>query len=166
MIKDQAPLTIFDILNRLNAALEDFKEEDLILLTLTADERAATHRIAIHIEKEFPGWNVDCEYNRKRHGVKELPGIGAVRPDIIVHHRDTEDNLLVIEVKKKGKEIQKDRLKLIEFTKSDGEFCYKFGMLLILNMKRPFFADIEIYQNGDNLKGFDNIQVNLDMTIQ
>ncbi|MGA2162566.1 MAG: hypothetical protein ABSG28_10305 [Methanoregula sp.] len=89
-----------DILNRITSALYEFKEKDIILLDLTADERAATHRIAIYLEKQFPDWDVDCEYNRKGRIRKGLPDIGSVRPDIVIHHRDTDENLLVFEVKK------------------------------------------------------------------
>jgi hypothetical protein len=42
---------------------------------------------------------VDPEYNRDGHEVKRSDGVIVV-PDVIVHHRGTSDNLLVIEVKK------------------------------------------------------------------
>lgn len=31
---------------------------------MNANERSMTHKFAEHLQKYFPGWNVDCEYNR------------------------------------------------------------------------------------------------------
>lgn len=157
-------MNFVEVLNALNSALYDFKERDSQLLELTADERAATHRIAVYLEKYFPGWYVDCEYNRKNKNIKELPGIGIVRPDIIVHYRDTSSNLLVIEVKKGMRNAQNDRCKLIEFTKSDGGYRYRFGVLLLLSMKQPYGVKEEWYQDGKHIPEYDLYQ-NLDMRI-
>lgn len=78
-----------------------FMERDGVLLTFRAHERTVTHRVAVYLESHFPDWHVDCEYNR--HGVgtdpKEDDEGERVFPDIIVHHRGTPDNLLVIEAK-------------------------------------------------------------------
>jgi hypothetical protein len=27
-------------------------------------ERSTAHRLAVHLDHQFPGWNVDCEYDR------------------------------------------------------------------------------------------------------
>lgn len=51
--------------------------------------------------QNFPKWNVDCEYNRVKYDFKKVNG-KLVNPDIIVHHRNTFVNLLVVEVKKSG----------------------------------------------------------------
>lgn len=96
--------------------------EDSALLEAFAHERSLTHRLAIYLECEFPNFHVDCEYNRDGHDPKRvlLPcrrtdsyAIEAVTvfPDIAVHRRNSDDNHLVIEVKKNtsypGKDIQK-----------------------------------------------------------
>lgn len=83
------------------------------LLTVDANERSLTHRFALYIEQEFPEFNVDCEYNRKGVDVKRLPSFGidprvagsgvSVYPDIIVHHRGTQNNFIAIEVKPSSK---------------------------------------------------------------
>jgi hypothetical protein len=63
------------------------------------------------MEPLFPEWNVDCEYNRDHDDPKrlEIPRRSVstddtqattVFPDIIVHHRGTSQNLVVIEMKK------------------------------------------------------------------
>lgn len=82
---------------------------DSALLVADASERSIAHRLACHLGDSFPGWHVDCEYNRDGHNPKRLQSLPAlppgrderaVYPDIIVHHRGTSDNYLVIELKK------------------------------------------------------------------
>ncbi|KPD09241.1 hypothetical protein AM501_05240 [Aneurinibacillus migulanus] len=76
----------------------------MYLLRFNVSERAIAHRLAVYLENEFPSWNIDCEYNRNIDQIKRIPGEGktenAVFPDIIIHHRGTQDNLLAIEIKK------------------------------------------------------------------
>ena len=54
-------------------------------------------------------WNVDCEYNRDQYTIKTLKYAlvqnGNIKkrnvvPDIIIHQRKTDHNLLAVEVKK------------------------------------------------------------------
>jgi len=40
-----------------------------------ASERSFAHRLAIHMEDLFNGWNIDCEYNRQGTITKMLDGI-------------------------------------------------------------------------------------------
>ena len=95
---------------KIEAAFRRFLEKDSYLLTAKANERSITHRFAMYIEEQFPGFNVDCEYNRdgmesKRLETFKRPVDSAdekgvtVYPDIIVHHRGTANNLLVVEAK-------------------------------------------------------------------
>ena len=84
---------------RVHIALKRLKLHDLWLFRSNSDERTITHRLAMYLQDEFPTWNVDCEYNRNQYEVKKLSK-DAVRPDIIIHHRRTHRNLLVIEAKK------------------------------------------------------------------
>jgi hypothetical protein len=85
-------------------------EQDSFLLTNDTNEQSITHRLAIYLESEFEGWDVDCEYNRNHDRVKTLRlrptpllsddlNAQTVYPDVIVHKRDTDRNLLVIEAK-------------------------------------------------------------------
>jgi hypothetical protein len=96
----------------INRAIDTFVECDSHLLAADANERSMSHRIAIYLEQEMPGYNVDCEYNRdgfnvKRLQLEALPTSAdndeavTVFPDIIVHRRgDNDHNLLVVEMKK------------------------------------------------------------------
>lgn len=102
-----------EVKRRVNRAINQLFRNDLYLLSHDVAERAVTHRLAVYLESEFKGWNVDCEYNRDINKSKTLDkwmqdGIqkkrvedgSLVYPDIIVHLRGTEINLLIIEVKK------------------------------------------------------------------
>jgi hypothetical protein len=101
-----------EVATRLTTAIELLTGVDHDLLLLDANERSVTHRLAVHMDPQFEGWNVDCEYNRNRNFQKllELPvervpsddtEARTVFPDIIVHRRNTEENLLVIEARKR-----------------------------------------------------------------
>lgn len=45
-------------------------------------------------------WDVDFDYNRQQAIVKKVNGGQAVRPDIIIHRRNTDANHLAVELKK------------------------------------------------------------------
>lgn len=147
------------IKNAVSHALTDFSKNDLQLLELSTDEWVATHRIACYLQIYFPHWDVDCEYNRKGREIKRLHG-HRKRPDIIIHHRGIPENLVVIEVKKSDNtdnEIEKDRNKLIQFTKQPGDFNYKFGLLVIPSTDEPYSVQEEWYENGLRICEFSRI---------
>lgn len=114
--------------DRLFAAYEELIERDSFLLVKDANERSITHKLAEYLQQGFPGWHVDCEYNRwasnPNNGprkflvdLEEQVSSGdtngtTVFPDIIVHRRGTTENLLVIEAKKVGGRLERDRKKL------------------------------------------------------
>ncbi|SRR5258706_8050702 len=89
-------------------ALTEFIERERYLLHVDASERSMAHRLGVYLELRFVGWNVDCEYNRDGHLPKEVhlgqeadPDYGSrVLPDIIVHKRGSDYNLLAVEIKK------------------------------------------------------------------
>jgi len=97
------------------AAAAELRARDLPLFEVEAHERAITHRLALYLERFFPRWHVDCEYNRQMGKLDvaefmskrlDLPNRkprksegSLVLPDIIVHKRRAPRNLLVIEVK-------------------------------------------------------------------
>jgi len=87
------------IANNVLIAIQQLFDVDADLLIRDLHERTITGNLACHLRPCFPEWNVDCEFNRDGHEVKKADG-RIVVPDIIVHHRGTPENLLVIEVKK------------------------------------------------------------------
>jgi hypothetical protein len=132
-----------DVKRRFMAAVLALYRYEHDLLDVGANERSITHKLAEHLQSEFPGWHVDCEYNRQGGAPKRLEWAGwlsrpddteakTVYPDIIVHHRRTKDNLLVIEVKKHGGQADtKDKCKLETFL-MDPAYQYRYGVFLRL----------------------------------
>lgn len=107
-------------------------ERDGGLLVARAHERTVTHRVAVYLESHFPGWHIDCEYNRRGFGTdsKEDNEGERVFPDIIVHHRGTSENLLVIEAKPEWRgepQLISDREKLQRIIRAHG---YEHAYLL------------------------------------
>lgn len=122
-------------------ALDRLFDRDAELLRNDLNERTITHKLAEYLEPEFPGWNVDCEYNRNHNQTKRLRSLASkvasidntdgisVFPDIIVHKRMTDENLLVIEVKKSTSRESSDfdKQKLLAFKE---ELKYQHALFL------------------------------------
>ena len=75
-----------DVKRRVIAAICALYRHDRELLDVDANERSITHKLAEHLQREFPGWHVDCEYNRVGREPRRLEA-KTVFPDIIVHRR-------------------------------------------------------------------------------
>ena len=122
---------------------------DAALLENDSSEWAVAHRFAVYLEALFPGWNIDCEFNRQgdSDNAKELADGSRVRPDIIVHHRgrpEREHNLVAIELKKVAS--VSDQAKLQEYTarpRGKRKFQYRHGLAIELggNCKMTWFED-------------------------
>ena len=115
---------------------------DGLLLKDDLNERSIAHKLAHYLEDGFPGWDVDCEYNRNHDDAKTLPlkrrdvpnddlHARTVFPDVIVHRRNTDSNLLVIEIKKStnAESSDWDKQKLKAFR---GTLKYRFAVFLRL----------------------------------
>lgn len=126
----------------LEKALFILYDRDRELFVIDINERTLSHRLALYLEDLFPGYNVDCEYNRLDNRVKrtnyerceylrsKLSSADdtkgrSVYPDIIVHRRRTGNNLMAIEIKKSSSDIpdECDKLKLNSY-KSDLGYTY------------------------------------------
>jgi hypothetical protein len=85
---------------KIETALQLLYRNDHFLITNSTNERSITHKLAEYIQQLFPEWHVDCEYNRLgRERPKAIPSQDTSYPDIIIHFRNTQDNLLIIEAK-------------------------------------------------------------------
>ena len=145
-------------LNKLVIALKEFYGHETYILEKDLGERALTHRLAVHVERQFPGWEVDCEYNRLGARMLRLPkgtivssddALGkAVFPDILVHQRDIPNNLLAIEVRKASNHqpSEHDQHKLEALTDPHLWFAYWIGVLLTLAKNNV--AICEVYVGG------------------
>jgi hypothetical protein len=100
-----------EVEGKIHQAMRCLINNDRHLLSVDANERSLTHRLAVYLEQVFPDYHVDCEYNRDREFTKRLESFqetvpsdvikgATVYPDIIVHHRGTDINFIVIEAKK------------------------------------------------------------------
>ncbi len=145
-------------LNKLVAALQEFYAEESFLLEKDLGERALTHRLAVHLERHYPGWQVDCDYNRLGERTLRLPHgtivstddtlAKSIFPDIVVHQREIPNNLLAIEVRKASNHqpIEHDQHKLKAMTDPHIWFAYWIGVLVTLS-KRKIEA-CEVYTAG------------------
>jgi hypothetical protein len=130
-----------EIIRRVKLAIARYRREARPL-QWDAAERSFVHRLAVHMEKLFRGWNVDCEYNKDGDFTKLLMGIkeckkqkktNKVFPDIIVHKRNTRRraaNLLVVEVKNKSDRDVCDNRKLELFTSASRRYRYQLGLYI------------------------------------
>jgi hypothetical protein len=60
-------------LEKVVSAIREFYQHEAFLLEKDLGERTLTHRLAVHLEQEFSGWDVDCDYNRLGERLLKLP---------------------------------------------------------------------------------------------
>jgi hypothetical protein len=132
-----------EICGRFEAALDAFFENEAELLELDVHERTVAGYLAHrYLAPQFPNHRVDADYNKvglaREPKRLELPkecrggGYRIVVPDIIVHHRGTNDqNLLVVEIKMETNNIPRmcDEIKLVGYRE---QLQYRVGVLLDL----------------------------------
>jgi hypothetical protein len=135
-----------DAIDRLvRQALRMLLQRDANLLQRDVNERAISHRFACYLQELLPNWDVDCEYNRDRDEAKRLGlPVGSVStdsleartvyPDVVVHRRGTDHNLLVIEMKKAGnaQADNHDWQKLRAFTEQLG---YRYALFVRISSR-------------------------------
>ena len=142
-------------LNKVVAALREFYAHETFLFEKDLGERTLTHRLAVYLEKQFSGWQVDCDYNRLGERTLRLPHgtivstddhLGkSVYPDIVVHQREIPNNLLAVEVRKAGNHQppEHDQHKLRALTDPHLWFAYGIGVYLVLG-KSSVVSDVYI----------------------
>ena len=145
-------------LNKVVTALHEFYAHEAFLLEKDLGERTLTHRLAVHVEHQFPGWEVDCDYDRLGDRTLRLPHgtivstddhLGkSVYPDIVVHQRAIPNNLVAIEVRKSGNHqpLAHDQHKLRALTDPHLWFAYWIGVFVTLGKKQVTMA--EVYTSG------------------
>jgi hypothetical protein len=145
-------------LEKVVSALSDFYAREGQLFEKDLGERTFAHRLAVHVERQFGGWDVDCDYNRLGERRLRLPtgtivstddGHGkSVFPDIVVHHRAIPENLLAIEVRKATNHLspEHDQHKLRGLTDPHLWFAYQIGVLVTL--AKDNVASSEVYVGG------------------
>ena len=142
-------------LNKVVTALREFYAQETWLLEHDLGERALTHRLAVHLEPQFQGWQVDCDYDRLGERTLRLPHgtivstddhlAKSIYPDIVVHQREIPNNLLAIEVRKASNHQppEHDRHKLQALTDPHLWFAYWIGVYLVLG-KKSVVSDVYV----------------------
>lgn len=145
-------------LNKLINALQDFYARETFLLERDLGEHTMTHRLAVCVEKQFAGWEIDCNYDRLGERTMRLPHgtvvstddhLGkSIYPDIVVHQRDIPNNLLAIEVRKatNHQPIEHDQHKLQALTDPHLWFAYAIGVMVTLTTRN--LTHSEVYVGG------------------
>ena len=145
-------------LNKVVTALHEFYARESVLLDKDSGERALTHRLAVQFEKQFQGWEIDCEYDRLGERTLRLPHgsivstddhlAKSIYPDIVVHQREIPNNLLAVEVRKAANHqpLAHDQHKLRALTDPHLWFAYWVGVLLTLGRKQVTMS--EVYTGG------------------
>ncbi|WP_130537530.1 hypothetical protein [Thiomicrorhabdus indica] len=132
----------------LDNAIATLIEKDIYLMEVNANERSISAKLAFHLQAELPEYEVDVEYNRdgiepKRLAHMELypdqedEDAKTVFPDIIAHKRSTNNNFLVIEIKKESSSVDRniDRRKLR-------------GYMRELEYQYAYFIEFGVYSNA------------------
>ncbi|MEO3680204.1 hypothetical protein [Rheinheimera fenheensis] len=124
----------------LNDSLNQLLRSDGDILAMDVNERSISHRLASYLEPLFHGWNVDCEYNRNHDDPKRLEirrrniqsddtQATTVFPDIIVHRRGTDENFVVIEMKKTSSQ-KSDHYDLEKLNAFKEQLGYQFAIFV------------------------------------
>ena len=112
----------------------------------------------MHLENQFAGWQVDCDYDRLGERTLRLPHgtivstddhLGkSIYPDIVVHQREIPNNLLAVEVRKSANHqpLEHDQHKLQALTDPHLWFAYWIGVFVTLGKKQVTMS--EVYTGG------------------
>jgi hypothetical protein len=140
-----------EVRTRLNAALSTLWINDSHLFHINSSERSICHKLALYLEDQFPGYDVDVEYNRMGSEEEYPPKIKGFRgeyvtPDIIVHKRDVQFtcNLLVIEAK------MSESFQSTEFLNDKSEDIDKLGEYkLLIKYQNAFFLGFPGWRDSE-----------------
>jgi len=133
-----------EVKEKVEIALSMLLKNDAFLLEHDVNERSISHKLAEYLQQLFSDYHVDCEYNKNNEMPKYINNFWnkvkikdpLVYPDINVHLRNTNINVLVIEIKKStNKDLEErdfDLVKLKAYLSKGDEYCYQFGVFVDL----------------------------------
>ncbi|MFQ6758245.1 MAG: hypothetical protein D9V46_12160 [Deltaproteobacteria bacterium] len=125
-------------------SLSKLCENDYLLIESSVKEECINHKFAQYIEyitkQSLPhiDVDVDVEYNKYEHDPKKMMGQTPIRPDIIVHKRQSgnSNNYLAIEAKKEYSS-KHDKEKIEHLVLSEN-FNYSLGCLVSYQPDREY----------------------------
>jgi hypothetical protein len=130
----------------LKYAASQLLDKDMSLFMSAVNERSISHRLAVHLIPLFDEYDVDCEYNRCGIIVKTTNhNKKRVFPDIIVHKRNVNNNLVVIEMKKNSSPSSK---------RADIEKLKDYMNTTSLEYQYAFFVDVRIKKHHVSVDAF------------
>jgi len=158
---------IFELMDIFEKAKEKFLKEEKEIIEINVNKRTLSARLMFHLQtlllneiyqENYKEYSVDCEYNRRKEIVKILPKEyrelekkdKQIYPDIILHQRNSEKNLMIIEMKKTyssdegGKNENRDRLKFLTSLRKENKYKYLLGVYFEVN-KFPDKCKIEFF---------------------
>ncbi|AAL94760.1 hypothetical protein C7Y58_05880 [Fusobacterium nucleatum subsp. nucleatum ATCC 25586] len=172
---------IVELIGIFEKAKEKFLKDEKEIIRIDINERTLSARLMFHLQtilledelyrEKYKTYSVDCEYNRineieykilkvceyieKTKNFEEVDK--KVYPDIIVHKRNENNNLIVIEMKKansyiKKKENDKNRLKAMTNPRKLNNFNYILGVYFEVDTTGNNNHIIEFFVNGKEYK--------------
>ena len=147
---------IFELMDIFEKAKNKFLKEEKEIIKIDVNERTLSARLMFYLQnlllneiyqENYKEYFVDCEYNRRKEIVKILPKEyrelekkdKQIYPDIILHQRNSEKNLMIIEMKKTyssdegGKNENRDRLKFLTSLRKENKYKYLLGVYFEVN---------------------------------
>lgn len=171
---------IIELMDIFEKAKNKFLKEEKEIIKIDVNERTLSARLMFHLQtlllneiyqENYKEYSVDCEYNRmneykikalKRYENFEIDDnsdkIRKIFPDIILHKRKEEDNLIVIEMKKSTsnnidcKEKDRERLKIMTNLNDPNNFNYTLGIYFEVDTTGNNNHIIEFFVNGKKYK--------------
>ena len=171
---------IVELIGIFEKAKNKFLKNEKEIIEIDINERTLSARLMFHLQtlllneiyqENYKEYSVDCEYNRineykiktlKRYENFEIDDnsdkIRKIFPDIILHKRNSNDNLIAIEMKKicsnNNEAKNKDRIKLKALTNSKGknDFHYILGVYFEVDTTGNNNHIIEFFVDGKEYK--------------
>ena len=172
---------IVELIGIFEKAKEKFLKDEKEIIRIDINERTLSARLMFHLQtilledelyrEKYKTYSVDCEYNRineykiktlKRYENFEIDDnsdkIRKIFPDIILHKRKEEDNLIVIEMKKSTsnnkdcKEKDRERLKIMTDLNDPNNFNYTLGVYFEVDTIGNDNHIVEFFVNGKEYK--------------
>ena len=175
---------IVELMDIFEKVKEKFLKYEKEIIRIDVNERTLSARLMFHLQtlllneiyqENYKEYSVDCEYNRineieykilkvceyieKTKNFEEVNK--KVYPDIIVHKRNENNNLIVIEMKKvnsyiKKKENDKNRLKAMTNPRKLNNFNYILGVYFEVDTTGNNNHIIKFFVNGKEYKKVEN----------
>ena len=162
---------IIELMDIFEKAKNKFLKEEKEIIEIDVNERTLSARLMFHLQtlllndnlykETYNFYSVDCEYNRMNKDMKKIIQedniVNLIYPDIILHKRNSNDNLIAIEMKKansyiKKKENDKNRLKAMTNPRKLNNFNYILGVYFEVDTTGNNNHIIEFFVDGKEYK--------------